>query len=208
MSRFQKYTVMARKSAFKYPILTAVLTQVNFWIIAYMVLAGILHNYALFINTLVDQDTGYAPVPAFLGSFIMACFYGTTLGFADYFMFRRWSSKRSVGLLIVLKGLFYLLVMSLLFVFMRKILFERFFFIYFFSPTAPFLNSENWKFFFRILGIYTLAMGLVISFINQMNSKFGPGVLIPILLGKYLKPHKEERIFMFLDLANSTTLAE
>lgn len=51
-------------------------------------------------------------------------------------------------------------------------------------------------------------MGIVISFINQMNNKFGPGVLIPLLLGKYLSPIKEERIFMFLDLESSTSIAE
>lgn len=51
-------------------------------------------------------------------------------------------------------------------------------------------------------------MGLVISFISQMNKKFGPGVLIPLLLGKYRHPQEEERIFMFMDLESSTSHAE
>ena len=53
-----------------------------------------------------------------------------------------------------------------------------------------------------------MVMAGVISFINQMNKKFGPGVLLPMLFGKYRKPREEERIFMFMDLKSSTTHAE
>jgi len=51
-------------------------------------------------------------------------------------------------------------------------------------------------------------MTFVISFINQMNSQFGPGILLPLLLGKYRKPREEQRIFMFMDMKSSTTHAE
>jgi adenylate cyclase len=51
-------------------------------------------------------------------------------------------------------------------------------------------------------------MIVIISFIKQMNNKFGPGVLIPMLLGKFRKPRIEERIFLFMDLKDSTTYAE
>jgi adenylate cyclase len=42
----------------------------------------------------------------------------------------------------------------------------------------------------------------------QMNSKFGHGVFWNIILGKYNTPKKEKRIFMFLDLNESTAIAE
>jgi adenylate cyclase len=51
-------------------------------------------------------------------------------------------------------------------------------------------------------------MTLLISFINQVNRKYGPGVLVPLLLGKYRNPRDEERIFMFMDLKSSTGTAE
>ena len=51
-------------------------------------------------------------------------------------------------------------------------------------------------------------MAMVISFINQMNKKFGPGVLLPMLFGKYRNPQEEQRIFMFMDLKSSTSHAE
>jgi adenylate cyclase len=42
----------------------------------------------------------------------------------------------------------------------------------------------------------------------QINSKFGPGSLGNIIRGKYNTPQEEKRIFMFLDLNSSTTIAE
>jgi adenylate cyclase len=52
------------------------------------------------------------------------------------------------------------------------------------------------------------AITLFTLFFLQMNDKFGPGILKKFLLGKYNRPKKEERIFMFLDMKSSTTIAE
>lgn len=46
------------------------------------------------------------------------------------------------------------------------------------------------------------------QFILQVNDKFGPGILWKFIKGKYYHPREEERIFMFLDLKSSTTIAE
>ena len=45
-------------------------------------------------------------------------------------------------------------------------------------------------------------------FILQVSDKFGQGVLVNFLLGKYHQPKEELRIFMFMDLKSSTTYAE
>ena len=42
----------------------------------------------------------------------------------------------------------------------------------------------------------------------QVNDKYGPGMFLAFILGKYFRPKREERIFMFLDLRSSTTIAE
>jgi len=57
---------------------------------------------------------------------------------------------------------------------------------------------------FILWGIITL----LTLFFLQMNDKFGPGILKKFLLGKYNRPKKEARIFMFLDMKSSTTIAE
>lgn len=56
--------------------------------------------------------------------------------------------------------------------------------------------------------IFFIVASLVFSFIKIANEKFGRGVFIKMLLGKYRKPKEEKRIFMFLDLKASTTIAE
>ncbi|NQZ75693.1 MAG: adenylate/guanylate cyclase domain-containing protein [Ekhidna sp.] len=42
----------------------------------------------------------------------------------------------------------------------------------------------------------------------QISDKYGPGVFAKFLLGKYFNASREERVFMFLDLKSSTTIAE
>ena len=59
-----------------------------------------------------------------------------------------------------------------------------------------------------VLVVYTLVIyGLLVSFL-QINHLLGEGVLWKFVLGKYHKPREEERIFMFLDMKSSTTIAE
>ena len=48
----------------------------------------------------------------------------------------------------------------------------------------------------------------VFIFFYQMSRKMGQGVLWNFISGKYHKAREEERIFMFMDLNNSTELAE
>lgn len=42
----------------------------------------------------------------------------------------------------------------------------------------------------------------------HVNEKYGPGVLSKLILGRYHHPREEERIFMFVDIKSSTTIAE
>ncbi len=49
---------------------------------------------------------------------------------------------------------------------------------------------------------------IITIFLLDVSEKYGSGVLTKLLMGKYHKPAKEERIFMFLDLRSSTTIAE
>lgn len=53
---------------------------------------------------------------------------------------------------------------------------------------------------------------MIIFFITQLfliiNEKYSPGVFVDILLGRYLQPKIEKRIVMFMDLKDSTPIAE
>ena len=61
---------------------------------------------------------------------------------------------------------------------------------------------------FYSLLIYTLMIYTLLVFYLQINRMLGEGVLIKFLWGSYYKPVEEDRVFMFLDMKSSTTVAE
>lgn len=50
-----------------------------------------------------------------------------------------------------------------------------------------------------------LAVTVVVLLVNE---KYGPGMFGKFLLGQYHQPKREERVFMFLDMRSSTSIAE
>ena len=55
---------------------------------------------------------------------------------------------------------------------------------------------------------YWLILFLITQLIIEINEKYSPGVFMDILLGKYTHPKVENRIVMFIDLKDSTPIAE
>ncbi len=53
-----------------------------------------------------------------------------------------------------------------------------------------------------------LLLALFSSFLLQLSERFGTNEMWKMFSGKYFNPKEEQRIFMFLDLNHSTTLAE
>lgn len=56
--------------------------------------------------------------------------------------------------------------------------------------------------------VLNMMSSILISFIAQLSDMAGREKLWPMLTGRYYAPREEQRIFMFLDLRASTTLAE
>jgi len=56
--------------------------------------------------------------------------------------------------------------------------------------------------------LFWLVMLLSAQIIVEIDQKYSPGVFWEILTGKYLRPRNEKRIIMFLDLKDSTPIAE
>ena len=55
---------------------------------------------------------------------------------------------------------------------------------------------------------YFIVILFLINFILQISRKFGQGILLSMITGKYHKPRIEQRLFMFLDMKDSTGNAE
>jgi len=56
--------------------------------------------------------------------------------------------------------------------------------------------------------MYMAAIILITQFYNEVSENIGQGVLRNFFTGKYHLPTEEERIFMFLDMRSSSTIAE
>ena len=77
-------------------------------------------------------------------------------------------------------------------------------------------DPQVWDKLFRYLISFThlstdlqLAVALVISlFYAEISENIGHGILINFFTGKYHRPLEEKRIFLFLDMKSSTTIAE
>lgn len=61
---------------------------------------------------------------------------------------------------------------------------------------------------FLISIYFSIAMTIVIISLLSINDLIGRGILLKFILGSYHKPREEKKIFMFLDLKNSTQIAE
>ena len=144
-----------------------------------------------------DLNFQYLYMPIFWSALIIGIIYGATLGFIDWVL-EKTGRRLSLGLLILIRSFIYIFVLLAIFAILRYILWEWVIVEYLYDETNFVSNEASWKYIFYLFGIYSIVLSPGISFINQMNRKFGPGALVPMLLGRYRKPREQERLFMFL----------
>ncbi len=201
------YTLRARKFSRKYPTLSYLIIQIDFWFVAFLVFYCLIKLHQKYISIIHSYEfTGFS-LSGFLITSIIAIVYGLVLGGSSLWLEKHWAKSKSIGVILLAHVSIYVFIMLGIYFIIRYIAWDT---------VSPVLNLNEevwesqsiWKYFFLILLIYTFVMDLVIGFINQMNKKFGPGIILPMMLGKYRYPKEENRIFMFLDLESSTTHAE
>ena len=202
------YSTRIRNLAFRYPVFGTITMQISFWVVAYSLFAVIIHLSSQSVLDGTDVQQIREPLPFFISTLIVAIIFGTASGISEYYVFNQKVIKKSVARLILSKGIFTVLLMTLLFVLMRFVMWDLITKATYYENLNNLVSKKSWIYMYFTLLIFTLFMGMVISFINQVSSKFGPGVLVPAIFGKYLNPNIEERIIVFLDLKSSTTIAE
>ncbi len=72
------------------------------------------------------------------------------------------------------------------------------------GPAAPAAHGTS----FATNIAFSAAFAVAINIVMQLNRLLGRGVLVNFVLGRYHRPREEERVFLFLDLVGSTSLAE
>ncbi|WGQ10539.1 adenylate/guanylate cyclase domain-containing protein [Pedobacter gandavensis] len=207
MSKKWDYTSSARKFTARFPVLSYLGIQINFWIIANVFLCVLLHLQLLSIS-----ETYQIHRPGGLGTTLILAvlfgfLYGVILGLTDHYLDKNLKERQSMGRIILIKSILSLVLIVSMLVFTKRIFFNLFVDPSLYAPSFM-VKDKSWEYMFFILVIYYFFMTFIIGFINQVNRKYGPGVLVPLLLGKYKTPKEEERIFMFMDLKSSTAIAE
>ena len=207
MTKKFEYTTLAHRYTARFPVLTYVGTQANFWIIANILLVIILNLQSQVISQVYNIPVAGRFGPMVLIAVILGVLYGVILGLTGYYLDRRLFSKQALGKVILFKTLTSLVVLILVLALVRYVFLGFLISSWEYAP-GTILNEESWRSVYFLLVIYYFFMTLLISFINQINRKYGPGILVPLLLGRYRDPKEEDRIFMFMDLRSSTATAE
>jgi adenylate cyclase len=206
MAEHVEYTTLAHRYTARFPVMTYVAIQANFWIAANILLIIVLYLFNQIFGTAFRVSFPFGFGKLLLVAVFLGVLYGISIGLPGYYLDKAISRRLSLGKMIICKAAIAVAVLIMLLLLLRFVLFDLL------MGSSSFLgiqwNDRSWDYLFALLLIYYFFMTLLIGFINQVNKKYGPGILIPLLLGRYRSPKSVIRIFMFMDLKSSTAAAE
>ncbi len=187
-----------------------VLVITLFWVICGAFLA--LYKCVTY-DVLTDRFIFFVPHNFSLGKFVLANVIGPAIGGllgGSVIVFRLNEKYRN-------KSYAYYLVVSILY-FVGFIFVINSVILFLFYYKDQILGSSNMLveamnlLIFDPYALRNLISWLFIVFFTlhglKIYEKFGPDLLFSMFLGKYHRPHEVHRVFMFLDLTNSTPIAE
>jgi len=166
-------------------------------------------HHALMREMHCAPPPGLDPLMHFNSHVFTGVLAGLAGGSVIVFLWENWLRTKTYGWMLVSMFLSY----SAIFVgvaifsglFFRSVVFGQ-------SLLEPAIWQAILRDFFTFIQLYSYLLWLLIVLstliVMLVNDKYGPGVFRAFLLGKYFHPKREERIFMFLDLRSSTTIAE
>src|SRR5678815_1445801 len=114
MEKRFEYTTLAHRYTAKFPLLTYVGIQANFWIVANILLAAIVALQSMFIGQVFGISVSARPWPTLLIAIILGILYGVTLGVTGYYLDKKVFKKLSLGKVILFKALGSLVFLILL----------------------------------------------------------------------------------------------
>ena len=112
--------------------------------------------------------------------------------------------RRSLGQVILLRSSLYLLSLTLVVLAVNGIFLL---FLYSWQEMEGIWSSMSPRVMVSIGGLVFFGL-LALTFLLEVRRKVGPGNLGALLTGRYHRPREEARVFLFLDLKGSTSIAE
>ncbi len=166
-----------------------------------------LSNFPGVTNT--DSMQGYSFVNSIIAAIIWAFMGGTMFSIMELFYLQEKLQNRSFLGIVTIKMIIYFFM--LVFINLLTSIFYNTVTLSFppwdgqvLANVGSFLTSVS--FWHPVLPFILIL--LITLFLIQINYKFGQGELWKYIRGKYFHPREEERIFLFLDITSSTTIAE
>ncbi|HEY0678102.1 MAG TPA: adenylate/guanylate cyclase domain-containing protein [Chitinophagaceae bacterium] len=157
--------------------------------------AGLSESYSFLVS--LARNVGAGLVGAMLGGSLMVFYVNEKLQDKPY------------GYTILLVSISFLVIVGIISVLMGVIIVPM-------KTGKPLKDPESWAVFLKFMRDPShikaiLAWSFVVGntqLLLQINSKFGQSNFWNIIRGKYNRPKEERKIFMFLDINSSTTIAE
>lgn len=166
------------------------------------------YNYFLYQLPTIEVIPSYSFTTELTMNVVAGCIVGGLLGaFMVYYLQDRFSDKPyGYTIIVLLVSVFgVLMVVSLAFLVPYVMIITG-------KPITDPASAALFKklFFYQVNPSLFVIFPLVVlqHLMLQIFNKFGPGVFWKMVRGKYYRPKTEDRIFMFLDLNASTTIAE
>ena len=162
-----------------------------------------------YITSITSTELPYSLSQSLLYSFIAASLGGFVFGGAEVFYLRNLLRKKPLGIVLLSKSIIYLSMLFVFYFISISLYFKNEYEVSIFNKSVP---LQSWEYISQSYILLELAFwGVVMigTFIYlEISDKLGPGGLAGFLWGRYHKPRKETRIFMFLDIKDSTFIAE
>ncbi|MGB5943577.1 MAG: adenylate/guanylate cyclase domain-containing protein [Leeuwenhoekiella sp.] len=148
-------------------------------------------------------------LPVFIFASTGILFFGILMGFIEVFYIGKLFASKSLGKKLAFKSLLYVASFLVIVVASYPIAASI-------ELKVGVLDAKVWQKFASFLITWTflstmlqLSVSLIISlFYSEISGHIGHKVLLQLLRGKYHQPLEERRIFMFLDMNDSTGIAE
>lgn len=162
-----------------------------------------------YMNSLLDIKIPYSLTQSLLYSFIAASLGGLVFGSLEVFYLRTAFRKKPFGAVLTLKSVIYIVLLLLTYYISISLYFKN-------EYQTPLFNLKIYydAFYFLVQGYILLEIAFWFCVIAgtfiylEISDRFGPGGLTGFLKGRYHNPKRETRIFMFLDIRDSTSIAE
>ncbi len=142
---------------------------------------------------------------SFVFTLSFSFFIGLLQGIIEISWMRERFERSTLGVKIILKSSIYLLLVIIIIIFMtilNNVLYV--------DETTAINDLKDFMsvFAFWSIVIFVSVISGIAVFFSEVSEYFGDGVFYNFFFGKYHQPVQEKRIFMFLDMKSSTTIAE